>query len=295
MSVAQVKPDTGLLGGDAVASYRRDGYLVVRGLCAPRLVAAALDAISGLASGRIVARTTEIAFEPGIDGTRIAPEAREGFIRKFARYIDDSDALRAVAMSRRLHLILDQLMGEGREVLQDMALIKPPQVGGEKPWHQDAAYFRVRDPGLIVGVWVALDAARRENGCMEVIPGSHLDGPVAHVPHDDVNLCTIRPDRLRLADRIHVEMEPGDALIFHPLLHHYTAPNHSTMRRRAVQFHFNQTGTVWTDLAAHRRLYRDADGTYAGCTVPRGVLAAGSEIPWPEGRKMPVVPVDDWV
>jgi phytanoyl-CoA hydroxylase len=284
----------GLLDAGEIVGYRRDGYVVVRGLIAPRLVAAALDAISGLASGRIAARSTQIAFEPGVDPAGIAPGAREGFIRKFAGYIEDSDVLRAVAMSRRLHLILDQLLGQGREVLQDMALIKPPRVGGAKPWHQDAAYFRVRDPSLIVGVWIALDPARRANGCMQVIPGSHLGGPAEHVPAEDVNLCEIRPDRVRLADRVHVEMEPGDALIFHPLLHHYTAANDSDLRRRAVQFHFNQTGTVWTDLATHRRLFRDEHGAYAGCTVPHGVLAAGGEIPWPEGRKMPVVPVDDW-
>jgi phytanoyl-CoA hydroxylase len=284
----------GLLDASDIAAYRRDGHVLVRGLIAPRLVAAALDAISGLASGRIAARSTQIAFEPGVDPAGIAPDAREGFIRKFAGFIEDSEALRAIAMSRRLHLILDQLLGQGREVLQDMALIKPPRVGGAKPWHQDAAYFRVRDPSLIVGVWIALDPARRANGCMQVIPGSHLAGPAAHVPAEDVNLCEIRADRVRLADRVHVEMEPGDTLIFHPLLHHYTAANDSDLRRRAVQFHVNQTGTVWTDLATHRRLFRDEDGAYAGCTVPHGVLAAGGEIPWPEGRKMPVVPVDDW-
>ena len=48
--------------------------------------------------------------------------------------------------------------------------MKPPKVSGEKPWHQDAAYFRGSDPNLMFGVWIALDPATRENGCMEVIP-----------------------------------------------------------------------------------------------------------------------------
>ena len=61
-----------------------------------------------------------------------------------------------------------------------------------------------------------------------------------------------------------------------------------------MQFHFNQLGTVWTDLAGHRRLYRDDGAADAGCTVPKDVLAAGGEVPWPEGRKTPVAPVDDW-
>lgn len=282
----------GTLDAEQIAAYRREGYVVARGLVAPRLVAAAIEAISGLASGLIPARATEIAFEPGVDATRLRAEEREGHIRKFARFIDDSEALHAVAMSAALHRILDRLLGEGRELLQDMALIKPPRVGGAKPWHQDAAYFRVRDPGLVVGVWIALDPARRENGCMEVIPGSHLEGPVPHVPAEDVNLCTIDPARLRLADRVAVELEPGDALVFHPLLHHYTAPNNSDLRRRALQFHYTQAGTAWTDLAGHRRLFHDADGAYAGCTVPKGVLAAGGEVSWPQGRGLPVVPVE---
>ena len=75
---------------------------------------------------------------------------------------------------------------------------------------------------------------------------------------------------------------------------HYTAPKMSDLRWRAVQFQFNQLGTVWPDLAGHRRLYRDDGGAYAGCTVPKDVLAAGGEVPWPKGRKTPVVPVDDW-
>ena len=61
------------------------------------------------------------------------------------------------AMNRRLHARLDQLLGRGRVLFQEMALVKPPRIGSEKPWHQDASYFRVTDPGLIVGVWIALE------------------------------------------------------------------------------------------------------------------------------------------
>ena len=129
---------------------------------------------------------------------------------------------------------------------------------------------------------------------MEVIPGSHLDGPAVHIPAMDVNQCTIRPDRLRLADRVQVEMAPGDALIFHSLLHHYTAPNRSEHRRRAVQFHFNQIGMKWTSLEAHRRQFHDEDGVYAGCTVPKGLLTPAAEFVWPDGRDFPVTPADDW-
>jgi phytanoyl-CoA hydroxylase len=154
--------------------------------------------------------------------------------------------------------------------------VKPPKVSGEKPWHQDAAYFRGSDPNLMFGVWIALDPATRENGCMEVIPGSHLRGPAPHVPAADINLCTIRPDLVRLEDRRALPMDPGDVLVFNSLIHHYTAANRSDQRRRALQFHYHQVGLEWTSLEAHRALYHDADGAYAGCTVAKGAPFAES-------------------
>jgi Phytanoyl-CoA dioxygenase (PhyH) len=78
---------------------------------------------------------------------------------------------------------------------------------------------------------------------MQVIPDSHLRGPAPHVPAEDINLCTIRPDLVRLDECVALPMDPGDVLIFHSLIHHYTAANYSDRRRRALQFHYHQVGT----------------------------------------------------
>ena len=194
-------------------------------------------------------------------------------------------------MSRRLHAALDQLLGQGRVLFQEMALVKPPRIGSEKPWHQDAAYFRMADPGLVVGVWIALDPALAMNGCMEVVPGSHLGGPVAHVHENDFNRCRIVPGGVRVADRVAIELQPGDALLFHSLLHHFTAPNKSDLRRRAVQFHYHQTGAAWCGLEAHGALFHDAAGRYAGCTVPHPELGP-SNYAYRDGLPRHVAPVD---
>jgi phytanoyl-CoA hydroxylase len=283
------------LNDEQVAAYRRHGYVVVRNLIGQTLVAACVDAIAGLADGRIPRKSTEIAFEPGVDPTKLRPEEREDHIRKFAWYVEDSPALYAAAMSQRLHLALDRIVGEGRVLFQDMALIKPPKIGGAKRWHQDASYFRVSDPNLIVGVWIALDPATKDNGCMEVIPGSHLGGPAIHLPEVDVNECNIRPDQLRLADRTPIELAPGDALIFHALLHHYTAPNRSEHRRRAIQFHYHQKGMDWTSLESHTRAFHDESGEYAGCTVQKGPVPAGKAFNYiGGGRVREIRPVANW-
>ena len=74
-----------------------------------------------------------------------------------------------------------------------MALLKPPGIGREKPWHQDHAYFNVAASQRIVGVWIALDAATPDNGCMYVLRGKHRDtaSPNAY-PHfavRDYQIC----------------------------------------------------------------------------------------------------------
>jgi phytanoyl-CoA hydroxylase len=276
-----------------IATYRREGYLVVPGVLDVGHVKECLSALADLAAdpalepGRRDGHGAFIALEPGAD---TSAAVRANLIRKFGDFTDASPALLRAAMSARLHGVLDALMGQGRVLLQEMALVKPPKFSGEKPWHQDAAYFRGSDPNLMFGVWIALDPATRENGCMEVIPGSHLLGPAPHVPAEDINLCTIRPDLVDAGRRIALPMDPGDALIFHSLIHHYTAANRSNQRRRALQFHYHQVGLDWTPLEAHRVLYHDARGEYAGCTVAKGApfAEASSYVP---NRLRAVVPM----
>jgi phytanoyl-CoA hydroxylase len=251
-----------------VAQYRREGWVLARGILGPRSVEACRQALSDLASGRLAARETVMAYEAGYDPAALSPAEREFFIRKYMDFVPDAPALRMAAMHRRLHALLDQLLGCGRVLFQEMALVKPPLIGSEKPWHQDASYFRLTDPGLIVGVWIALDPALKRNGCMELVPGSHLGGAVPHVHENDFNRCRIVEGCVDREARIAVEMQPGDALIFHSLLHHFTEPNPSALRRRAVQFHYHQVGAVWAGVEEHRRLFHFADGSYAGCTVP---------------------------
>jgi phytanoyl-CoA hydroxylase len=276
-----------------IAQYRRDGYVILRGLLSERSVAACREALADLASGRIAARETVLMFESGTAPETIAPDQRELTIRKYMDYVEDAPALKAAAMNRRLHRALDQLLGQGRVLFQEMALVKPPRIGQDKPWHQDAAYFRISDPGLIVGVWIALDPALRQNGCMEVVPASHLGGAVPHVHENDFNRCRIVDDKLREDERVALEMQPGDALIFSALLHHYTAPNQSDLRRRAIQFHYHQIGAVWTDVDAHRRLYHFADGSYAGCTVPHEPAPERVNYVYRGALERRIVPVDE--
>lgn len=274
----------------AIEHYRRHGYVLVRNLLGPRHVAECIAALDGLASGAIPAGDTMLMYEAGTDPATLAPDERVLHIRKYMDFVPAAPVLAAAAMSRRLHELLDAILGDGRLLMQEMALVKPPRIGSEKPWHQDAAYFRVADPGHVAGVWIALDAALTRNGCMELIPGSHGRGGVPHVHENDFNRCRIPVEHIRMPDRVAVEMRPGDALVFHSLLQHYTAPNASELRRRALQFHYQQIGAVWCSVAEHARHFHDAAGAYMGCTVPHP--GAPGNYHYREGLPREIVPVD---
>jgi phytanoyl-CoA hydroxylase len=282
-----VPADTAPLNGAEIAQFRRDGFVLLRGMLGSRHIAASIQALAGLATGAIPARETSLMFESGMPADA---DDRELLIRKYMDFTEDAPPLKAAANSRLLHLALDQLLGQGRVLFQEMALVKPPRIGSEKPWHQDASYFRLTDPALIAGVWIALDPALSRNGCMELVPGSHLGGGVPHIHENDFNRCRIQPDRVRAGERVAIEMQPGDALIFHSLLHHYTAPNTSDLRRRALQYHYHQTGAVWGSLEEHRRHFHFADGSYAGCTLPHG--DARTNYTYRNGLIREITPVD---
>jgi ectoine hydroxylase-related dioxygenase (phytanoyl-CoA dioxygenase family) len=146
-------------------------------------------------------------------------------------------------------------------MIQDMALLKPPFRGSEKPWHQDTAYFDWTPLGGILGTWIALDEATVENGCMQVIPGSHLDGPA---PHFHVRDCQIADQRVRVERAVAIPLKPGGILFFSGLLHHGTPPNTTSLRRRGLQYHYAAANCQHMTIQQHAELF-ESDGAYAGC------------------------------
>ena len=104
------------------------------------------------------------------------PATRMRFVRKFMGFTrEENPALKSLAEDPSLTRVLSRLLGGQPRLYQDMALIKPPG-GREKPWHQDRAYFNLTQATPIVGIWIALDEATPENGCMQVIEGGSSTG-----------------------------------------------------------------------------------------------------------------------
>src|SRR5207248_10617021 len=118
-------------------------------------------------------------------------------VRKLNHFEREHPLFVQLVESPRVKGIAEQLLGESASMFQTMALVKPPFIGSEKPWHQDNGYFMFAPLVQVVGFWLALDDATIENGCMHVLPGWHRRGGLKHFHQGD---CQIMPDRLRASE-----------------------------------------------------------------------------------------------
>ena len=219
-----------------MTTYDEQGYLVVRNLVARQVVERVFDEIKAAVDGRPHTPTELIQYEPY---ARQWPDSKRGEldVRKLFRMSKHVDFFRELSHDHRLLSIAKQLLGPQISLAQSMLLMKPPQVGGEKTWHQDNAYFRL-DPPACFGYWIACDPARIENGCMHVVPGSHRQGVRPHAGEGDEYGLVDRPHEEEI---VAIELEPGDGLLFHCELFHFTPANKTTHRRRAMQYHYMAT------------------------------------------------------
>jgi len=164
-------------------------------------------------------------------------------LRKYPRMIHmhrwDEVALDWLLAPRLAQALSALLYGLEPFAVQTMLYFKPPGARGQAP-HQDQYYLRA-DPGTCIAAWMALDPCDEENGCLEVVPGSH-EWPV---------LCTIDADTTESftdvtvplpddAQLVPVLMDPGDVLFFNGSLVHGSKSNRSARFRRALIGHYIQ-------------------------------------------------------
>ncbi len=232
-------------GFDAVTDkdvqyFHDHGYLSIHDAFNPEEVQAALAGMVYLMDGAHP-DFRGIQFEPklGIKKSELVGDERRDAIRKLMSYVDYDSRLKAMAEQAGLIDVLTRIMGEPPQLFQDMALAKPPRIGSEKPWHQDCAYFNLPLGTTVVGVWIALDEATAENGCMHIIPDSHRE-PMVHFKRRDWQICDTHVPAHR---DVMVPLKPGGCLLWHGLTHHGSPANLSAKRRRALQLHYKPVST----------------------------------------------------
>jgi phytanoyl-CoA hydroxylase len=145
----------------------------------------------------------------------------------FCRSASFSDAAAAVGMANPL-------------LLQSMVIFKNPEIGGEVTPHTDHTFLWT-EPQSVIGFWLAIDEATKENGCLWALPGGHAIPAKSRLERTSGGTSTTMEvfDETPYPDDgwVPLEAKPGTIIALHGTLPHRSAPNVSTKSRLAFTLH----------------------------------------------------------
>jgi hypothetical protein len=131
---------------------------------------------------------------------------------------------------------VEPLVGPDIALWTSHFISKDPYTGRATPWHEDSAFWngRLSAYDRIVTVWLALGPSNRENGCMRVIPGTHLNGGFSdnYVP-TDMSVKTFHAEIAEVEESkaVDFELERGQFSLHDGRIVHGAKPNTSSIRR----------------------------------------------------------------
>lgn len=221
-----------------VDQYQREGYLIPRLRLPEQRIGPLRESLDRLLHDNPGVRPEKLvsAHFAGANGTANSDGVRGS--RDFLDLAMDSDIVDLVAEAIGPNIIL-----WGCHVF-----CKPAGDGLETPWHQDGHYWPIR-PLATCTVWVALDASTSENGCLRVVPKTHLARTChPHLSEDRQDLVLnlrMAPGTFDERDAVDLELQPGQMSMHDVYMVHGARVNHSTKRRAGVALRYMPASSVF--------------------------------------------------
>ncbi len=219
---------------EELATYRKDGQIIPRF----RLSDSLLEELRGAAADLVAARPD---LPPEFIPLPHVPKDDSAEARELAgRFLD-------LAHRPEILDLIESVIGPDIVFWTAALFCKPGALGKPIPWHQDGIYWPLK-PMASVTVWIALDPARADNGCLTVIPGSHLQGFLDHETSekDGMVLNTeIAENRIDLGKARYVELEPGEVSLHDAFIVHGSAANTSGRRRAGLTLRYMPATTLY--------------------------------------------------
>ena len=220
--------------------------------------------------------------EPTLEEIR---EKHKEIIQKFPAYRDNCPDLLSYDPSFLKYaqnpIILDmvaQLIGPNIALWNMSFFAKPAYNGKKTPWHQDGQYWPIR-PLATCTVWIAIDDATEENGCMQFIPGSHKKKKLMkHRQKNDDNLTLqqeLQLDQIDMSKSINVELSAGQISLHDVFLAHGSKVNLSNKPRRGMTLRLMPTTSLY-DRKFATKLFEER-GDYNGA-LRKLFLLRGADI-----------------
>jgi phytanoyl-CoA hydroxylase len=233
------------------AQYERDGYLVLGKLLSDADLKALQDRIDDIMLGKAPSNYQRMLMQLDSDSGKYEDAGEMSRGHKGAR-LDyrkiqelEFDPLFLEFMQRPIFKeICDHEYGKDTPIsaFRAMFMNKPANKGTFLPWHQDRWTSLDRDP--LVTIWTALDPATIQNGCVQLIPGSHKT-----LINPNHNSGFLAPEHVeehvnKNKDKIiYLELEPGEVALLHNWTVHGSDVNRSSISRRAFSVCYMDANT----------------------------------------------------
>lgn len=196
--------------------YAENGYVVVEKLFDADRISQALNAIDKLLAEGNAGKTFEV--EPQDTGT----------VRRIWSPTQKDEVFDQMASDPALLDCIEQLIGGNVLFHYSKLNMKGPKVGSVVSWHQDFSYYPHTNTDLLA-VLIFLDDATKVNGCLRVVPGSHLRGLRSH---DIDGYFRGKVLDVNEQEAVHLEVPAGGAIFLHCMTLHASERNESELPRR---------------------------------------------------------------
>lgn len=234
------------LSAEQVQQYHTAGYVLIKGFCSSKEIDKLYS--TALQDDAMRKNALDLNDQSG-KKTRLSLWFTPG-----------NDVFGYLTRSEKMVYAVAQLLDSDAPVchFHSKLMQKEPKVGGAWEWHQDYGYWYKNQfmfPDQLLSVMIALTKANKENGCLQVIKGSHKLGRVNHgFSGEQVGADLVMVENaLKTMELVYCEIEPGDALFFHSNLLHRSEANLSNDARWSIiscyssqsNLAYNETSTSW--------------------------------------------------
>ncbi|KAM6986949.1 phytanoyl-CoA dioxygenase, peroxisomal [Aplochiton taeniatus] len=288
--------DNDVLTPEQRISYEENGFLLIKNLVSEDDIERFKAAFERICRREVVVPGLVVMRDVSIAKSEFVPDQKA--VSKLQDFQEDPELFRYCSLPNILKYV-QCFTGPNIMAMHTMLINKPPDSGNKTsrhPMHQDLHYFPFRPADRIVCAWTAMEKVNRQNGCLVVLPGTHTgslkehdypqwEGGVNKMYHGIHDYDPQHP-------RVHLEMEKGDTVFFHPLLIHGSGMNQTQGFRKAISCHYAGADCYYIDVKgttqeniekevkeiAARKFAVDDSLTFQDTWAVRGRLVQGDRI-----------------
>ncbi|XP_019634286.1 PREDICTED: phytanoyl-CoA dioxygenase, peroxisomal-like [Branchiostoma belcheri] len=247
--------DGGALSHEQRKFYEENGFIVIRNLISDDKLDVYRQHFEAICRGEVTVPGLTIMKDISLVKSKAKLPKDSTSVTKIQSFQDDPVLMGYCADPEILQYV-ESFSGPNISVAHTMLINKPPDPGSKSsrhPLHQDMYYFPWRPTDRVVCAWTAMEHVDRSNGCLVVLPGSHREGTIKEhgYPQWEGGVNYLYHGILDFDEktpRVHLEMEKGDTVFFHPILIHGSGMNRTKGFRKAISGHYFQTDSTVIDV-----------------------------------------------